>query len=362
MKNDFQIHFDERLFMDLRERVLKSRWNQAAPIGNWSLGTPANDLRRVTEYWVNDYDWKKKETELNRYPQYLCDIDGVRIHFFHIPAIAENAPTILMCHGWPDSFLRYAKTFSLLEDYNLVVPSMPGFAFSGLPAKGFSSNSEVADMWHKQMTDILGYQSYFVTGGDMGRGVACYLASRYPQEVRGLFLTDLGFAKDIVASSDSSLSPEELEYKDAATRWMRYDGAYIGIQSTKPLSLGYGLSDSPVGMAGWLLEKFHDWSDWQRFGIDDLCDNLTLYWMCDCAATSIRMYHGNTFTLPPMGEIAQPVGVAQFPKDILPVPRTWIERHYHLIQYSEMPYGGHFTAMEAPQPFAQALKEFIGRF
>lgn len=357
----FSINFDEKQFEDLRNRIVRSRWNHAPAGEDWTLGTPPSALRVVLKYWAGEYDWRRKEAELNSYPQYVCDISGMQIHFFHIQSAAKDAPTVLMCHGWPDSFLRYAKTFPYLKDYNLVVPSMPGFAFSTLPAKGFSSNSEVADLWHLLMTEILGYESYFVTGGDMGRGIACYLADRYRTEVRGLLITDVGFAKDIVMTPDDSLSPEELRYKEAALKWMRHDGAYIDIQSTKPMSLGFGLSDSPVGMAGWLLEKFHDWSDWERFGMDDLCDNLTLYWMCDCAATSIRMYHGNTFTLPPICRITQPVGMAQFPKDILPVPESWIARNYNLVQYTEMPYGGHFTAMEAPEPFAKALSEFIGR-
>lgn len=362
MEGSFKINFEEERFADLRTRVNNAVWRHASAINDWSLGTPADALREVLSFWCGSYDWRRKEEELNRYPQYLKEIRGVRIHFFHIPSAVKDAPTLLMCHGWPDSFLRYAKTFPYLKDFNLVVPSMPGFAFSALPARGFSNNSETADLWHILMREILGYESYFVTGGDMGRGVACYLADRYPDEVRGLLLTDVGFAGDIVAQADSSLSPEELEYKEAATEWMRMDGAYISIQSTKPLSLGYGLDDSPAGMAGWLLEKFHDWSDWERFSLDDLCDNLTLYWMCGCAGSSIRMYHGNSFTLPPMGRIAQPVGIARFPKDILPVPRSWIERHYNLVQFSEMPYGGHFTAMEAPEPFAQALTEFISGF
>lgn len=359
MDGIFKIHFDDSEFCDLRQRIKKVRFPQAPNPSGWNLGTPVEALRRVLDYWSDGYDWRRKEEELNGYPQYLRSIDGINIHFFHIPAQKKDAPAILMCHGWPDSFLRYNKTFPILKDYNLVVPSMPGFAFSSLPPKGFSNNSEVADLWHILMTELLGYKRYFVTGGDMGRGVACYLADRYREEVRGLFLTDVGFAKDIVAASDDSLTAEELKYKEAASEWMRYDGAYINIQSTRPLSLGYGICDSPAGMAGWLLEKYHDWSDWERFSLDDLCDCLTLYWMCGCAATSIRMYHGNSFTLPPSGRITQPVGIARFPKDILPVPKSWIERNYHLVQYSEMPYGGHFTALEAPGPFANSLAAFI---
>lgn len=359
MMKPFAIDFEESALADLRERVNRTRRNPAPSPDGWDLGTPADALSDVLKYWTETYDWKRKEAELNAFPQYICELGGMDIHFFHIQAQSDDAPTVLMCHGWPDSFLRYAGTFALLKDFNLVVPSMPGFAFSSLPPKGFSNNSEVADLWHQLMHDMLGYDSYFVTGGDMGRGVACYLAERYCDEVKGVFLTDVGFARDLAAAPDGSLSAEELKYKEAATGWMRYDGAYIGIQSTKPLSLGYGLNDSPAGMAGWLLEKYHDWSDWERFGMDRLCDNLTLYWLTGCAATSIRMYHGNTFTLPPMGRISQPMGMAQFPKDILPVPKSWIERNYNLIQYTEMPYGGHFTAMEAPGPFAKALRDFI---
>lgn len=358
MIKPFRIHFDDCDFTDLRQRINSCRPSRSRT-NDWFFGTPADALHDVLKYWVNDYNWKQKEETLNHYRQYLCDIKDVTIHFFHVTSTKKNAPAILMCHGWPDSFLRYTKLFPILMDYNLVVPSMPGFAFSTLPVKGFSNNSEVADLWHILMTDILGYESYFVTGGDMGRGVSYYLSDRYRKEVRGLFLTDVGFAKEIMTTPEEALTKDEIKYKESASKWMNYNGAYINIQSTKPLSLGYALSDSPVGMAGWLFEKYHDWSDWERFSMDDLCDNLTLYWMCNCASTSIRMYHGNTFTLPQLGNISQPIGIAQFPKDILPVPKTWIERNYNLIQYSEMPYGGHFTAMEAPIPFAEALSKFV---
>lgn len=358
MLKPYKIHFDEYESINLCEQVNNSRWNHNYANGDWELGTPADALRDVLKYWTSDYCWGKKEEELNRYPQYISDVNGVEIHFIHLKSAEKDAPTVLMCHGWPDSFLRYTKTFPLLRDYNLVVPSMPGFAFSSLPDKGFLNNSEVADLWHILMTEILGYKSHFATGGDMGRRVSCYLACHYPEEVKGLFLTDVGFAKGLMESPEYSLTTDELEYKKAAIKWMQTEGAYIN-KSTKPLSLGYGLGASPVGMAGWLLEKFHDWSDWERFRMDDLCDSLTLYWMCDCAATSIRMYHGNTFTLPPIGKISQPIGIAQFPKDILPVPKTWIERNYNLVQYSEMPYVGHFTTMEAPVPFTEALSEFV---
>ena len=358
---EFHINFDESRFADLRKRIAATRWPKGASFNGWQHGTTINVLREIMEYWSNGYDWKKKEAELNKYPQYICEVDDLSLHFFHIPGKQPDAVPILMAHGWPDSFLRYAKTFPLLSDYSLVVPSMPGFAFSTLPEKGYINNSETADLYHRLMTEVLGYKSYVAVGGDMGRGVVCYLATRYPESVRGLMLTDVGFAKDIATAPDNQLTKEELDYKRAATEWLQKEGAYINIQSTKPMSLGFGLSDSPVGMAGWLVEKYHDWSDWERFSIDDLLDNLTLYWMTNCAQSSIRQYYGNSYTLPPMGKVTVPTAIARFPKDILPVPKPWIERNYPLVQFSEMPYGGHFTAMEAPQPFAEALINFIGK-
>ena len=356
---EFHINFDESRFADLKTRIAATRWPEGASFNGWQHGTPIDALREIMEYWSNGYDWKTKEAELNQYPQYICEDNDLSLHFFHIPGKRPDAVPILMAHGWPDSFLRYAKTFPLLSDYSLVVPSMPGFAFSTLPEKGYINNSETADLYHRLMTEILGYKSYVAVGGDMGRGVVCYLATGYPESVRGLLLTDVGFAKDIATAPDNQLTKEELDYKRAATEWMQKEGAYINIQSTKPMSLGFGLSDSPSGMAGWLVEKYHDWSDWERFSIDDLLDNLTLYWMTNCAQSSIRQYYGNSYTLPPMGKVTVPTAIARFPKDILPVPKPWIERNYPLVQFSEMPYGGHFTAMEAPEPFSLALREFI---
>ena len=265
---------------------------------------------------------------------------------------------LLLTHGWPDSFLRYAKAFPLLSEFDLVVPSLPGFAFSTLPPKGFLNNAEVAELWHKLMTEVLGYREYIASDGDMGRGVTCYLATRYPKEVRGIYLTDVGSAGAIVASADDSLTPSELDYKRRAQEWTRMEGAYININSTKPQTLAFMLSDSPAGMAAWIVEKYHAWSDWPLLTMDDLCDCLTLYWMTNTAYTSIRAYHVNSFTLPPMGTITVPTAIAAFPYDVLPVPREWVEKHYPVVQYTNMPRGGHFTALEQPQEFAKDITHF----
>ena len=356
---EFRIHFTEEQMEDLRRRIGHTRLPKALNAENWSLGTDDDYLSSLLTYWGNGYDWSRKEMELNQYPQFICRLDGLTIHFFHIRGSRRGAPPLLLTHGWPDSFLRYAKTFPLLSDFDLVVPSLPGFAFSTLPMKGFLNNAEVAEIWHKLMTGVLGYTEYAAAGGDMGRGVTCYLAARYPNEVKGIHLTDVGFAGELVAAPDENLTPAELAYKRRAIDWQRMEGAYINIHSTKPQTMAYLLSDSPAGMAAWITEKYHAWSDWPLLTMDDLLDCLTLYWMTNTACTSIRAYHGNSFTLPPLGRIRVPTAIAAFPHDVLPVPREWVERNYPVIMYTDMPRGGHFTALEQPEAFAENISQFM---
>ena len=355
----FHIHFQKEQLDDLRLRISRTRYPQAWQEEGWEFGVADKTIASILTYWSKDYDWFHRETALNRYPQFTCELDGMTIHFFHLKGSRPGMPPLLLTHGWPDSFLRYAKLFPLLTEFDLVVPSLPGFAFSTLPPKGFTNNAEVAEIWHKLMTQVLGYQRYVASGGDMGRGVTCYLAARYPKEVIGIYLTDVGFAADLVSAPDDALTPEELDYKHRAQNWTRMEGAYININSTKPQTLAYMLSDSPAGMAAWLVEKYHAWSDWELLTLDDLCDCLTLYWMTNTTCTSIRAYHGNSFSLPPLGEIHVPTAIAAFPNDVLPAPRTWIERHYPVVRYTQMPRGGHFTALEQPVQFAQDVTAFM---
>jgi len=358
---EFHIHFEDERFDDLRRRIDHARLPEAFPGESWALGVDDGYLRALLAYWRDGYDWTRKEQELDQYPQFTCELDGVTVHFFHIRSPHGGGLPLLLTHGWPDSFLRYAKVFPLLTEFDLVVPSLPGFAFSTLPPKGFCNNAEVAELWHRLMTEVLGYKEYAASGGDMGRGVTCYLAANHPGEVRGIYLTDVGFAGDLVSAPDGELTPAELAYKRKAVEWQRMEGAYINIHSTKPQTLAYSLSGSPAGMAAWIVEKYHAWSDWELLTMDDILDCLTLYWMTDTACTSIRAYHGNTFTLPPIGRIAVPTAIAAFPHDVLPVPREWVERHYPVIQYTEMPRGGHFTALEQPGPFAEDVSRFMRR-
>ena len=358
---EFHIHFGNDEIEALRRRIRTARFPIEAGSNRWNFGTDGDYLRSLLNYWCDEYDWRRKEEELNSFPQYTCELDGLTIHFFHIRSKRNGAPALLLTHGWPDSFLRYAKLFPLLSEYDLIVPSIPGFAFSTLPPKGVMNNAETAEIWHRLMTDILGYKEYAASGGDMGRGVTCYLAYRYPSEVRGIHLTDVGMATELVNAPDEELNHIELEYKKKAMEWQRKEGAYISLNSTKPQTLAFSLSDSPVGMAAYIVEKYHAWSDWELLTMDDLCDCLTLYWLTNTAGTSLRAYHGNTFTLPPLGKVTVPTAIAAFPRDVLPVPREWIEQKYSVCMYSEMPRGGHFTALEQPEKFAENIVEFMNK-
>ena len=357
----FRIHFDNAQMDNLRRRINAARLPETWNTEGWDLGTDGEYLSSLLNYWSDVYDWSRKEQELNQYPQFTCELDGMIIHYFHIRRSHGGGLPLLLTHGWPDSFLRYAKVFPLLSNHDLVIPSLPGFAFSTLPPKGVMSNAETAEVWHKLMTEVLGYKEYAASGGDMGRGVTCYLAARHPEEVRGIHLTDVGFASDLMSKPDTELTPAELTYKRKATEWLRMEGAYINIHSTKPQTLSFALSDSPAGMAAWITEKYHAWSEWALLSMDDLCDCLTLYWMTNTACTSIRVYHGNTFTLPPLGKISVPTAIAAFPYDVLPAPREWIERNYPVMMYTEMPHGGHFTALEQPELFAENISQFMNR-
>ena len=356
----FKIHFEEDKLEELRKKIEEARLPKTTIKNkNYNLGVESDYLQPLLEYWCNGYDWYAKENELNQYPQYTCEIDDLTIHFFHIRSNKEKAMPLLLTHGWPDSFLRYAKLFPLLSDYDLIVPSLPGFAFSTLPEKGFMNNAETAEIWHKLMTEVLGYKEYVASGGDMGRGVTTFLATNYPNEVKGIHLTDVGLVKEIITQEDEKLTPDEIDYKNKAKKWLQMEGVYINIHSTKPQTLAYLLSDSPLGMAAWITEKYHDWSEFNLLSKDDILDSLTLYWMTNTACTSIYAYHGNTFTLPPQKKIEVPTAISAFPYDVLPAPREWIEKNYPIIMYKKMQHGGHFTALEQPKEFAESISQFI---
>ena len=355
----FQIQITEEQILHLHSRLDQTLWPPSVGGSAWQHGMDEHILRELIKRWRNDYDWTEREASFNRWPQWIAMVDKQPLHFIHVRSAVENAPALLLLHGWPDSFLRYLKVIPLLSHCQLVIPSLPGFAFSGLPEKGYVNNAEIACLMHRLMTEVLGYGEYVASGGDVGRGVALYLAQYYPSQVRGLHLTDVGMAQELIQKPEEQCTSEEKAYKQAATAWLTQESAYIRLQSTKFQTLAYALADSPVALAAWIGEKYHTWSDWQSFQINDLLDECSLYWFTRSAATSIRVYHGNVFTLPQLLRPTVPVGFTHFAYDVLPVPRSYIESHYPIVRYDDVPHGGHFTAMEQPEAFARSLSAFV---
>lgn len=373
-----KIQIQDSTLEELYSRLSNTRWPNQLKGSDWERGMKKDYLQSLVGYWQNDYDWRAQEKELNSYSQFKCKIDGINIHFIWEKGKGKNPTPIILTHGWPDSFLRYKKIINKLTDparfggdpndsFDVIVPSLPGFGFSDKPELSGYNNARVAELWIKLMTENLGYSKFAAAGGDIGSGVTRYMALNHPQLLIGIHLTDVGIIRDLlVASDESKLSQAEIAYKKTAQQWMAQEAGYISIQSTKPQTLSYGLSDSPVGTAAWILEKFRSWSDCKgqlenSYSKDELLTNVMIYWLTNTLSSSVNMYYENTHSLPPMGKIEIPTGIALFAQDILLPPKEWTVKNLNIVQWTEIPRGGHFTAMEEPDLFVEDICKFYGQ-
>ncbi len=375
----FHIRVPDEVLDDLRYRLDHVRWPGQLEASGWERGTERGYLQSLVAYWRDHFDWRAQESELNRFSQFHCSIDGIDVHFVRERGKGPCPLPIILTHGWPDSYLRYRKLIPLLTDparhggdpedsFDVIVPSLPGFGFSSRPGHSGVNNFRVSELWVKLMTEELGYGKFAAAGGDIGSGVTRYLALNHPGLLIGIHLTDIGIIRNLMTSQDQAeLSEEELQYRRSAQEWISREGAYMSIQSTKPQTLAYGLSDSPVGLAGWLVEKFRAWSDCngdlrQSFSEDELLTNIMIYWITNTIGSSAQMYYENTHSLPSLGRIEVPTGVALFPADILLPPKAWAVRNLNITRWTSMPRGGHFTAMEEPAPLAEDIRAFYRPF
>jgi pimeloyl-ACP methyl ester carboxylesterase len=366
----FRIHVAEDVLTDLHARLVATRWPPEAPSHDWELGTDERFLRSLVDNWATEFDWRAAESELNGYPQFTAEIDGVRIHFVHQRARNGRGTPILLTHGWPSAFIEYLPVADLLaESFDVVVPSLPGYGFSQRPSKTGVNYRRVASMWHSLMQE-LGYERYGVGGGDWGAGVASLIALDYPDAVLGVHLTNFELLPGEDEIGDAITSEERAFYARNKEWWAREDG-YKRIQSTKPQTLSYALADSPVGTLAWILEKWRTWTDCDgdpvaKFGADFLLRLTTLYWLNASIATSVRDYYDNRWfpSLPDVSHrIERPTAFTvfshHFGEEPSP-PRSLAERLYHVTRWTEMPRGGHFAAIEEPRLVAADLAEFFG--
>ncbi|WP_395727512.1 epoxide hydrolase family protein [Nakamurella sp.] len=369
----FTASADPAALADLRARLRATRWPDAPEDAGWSLGAEVDYLRELVGYWADGFDWPAQEAALNRLPRFRITLDGLRIHLVHARAAAPAMPVILG-HGWPDSFWRYTKVIPLLVDpgahgadpadaFDVVVPDMPGYGWSDRPPGPLLNSIDVAGLWAKLM-DALGYRRFGAAGGDIGSHVARYLALDFPDRVVAVHRSDAGVPVPIGDGAD--LAPEERDWFRTAASWGAAEGAYAAMHRSKPQTVAVGLTDSPAGLAAWMVEKLWAWSDNdgdidRSFTRDEILTNLTIYWLTGTIGSSMRMYHANAAI--PAAQLARrvavPSGFSLFPGDLLHPPRAWLERTTNVVRVTEPPRGGHFAAFEEPELYARELRDFF---
>jgi pimeloyl-ACP methyl ester carboxylesterase len=374
MIQPFRIAVEQAAIDDLKQRLAQARWPYEPQDAGWSQGTNGDYLRELVDYWQHSYDWRQHEAELNRYPQFLAEIEGLKIHFVHVRGKGPNPTPLILTHGWPGSFVELLPVVEFLTDpaahggnpalsFDVVIPSIPGYAFSDKPAKRGWTHADTARLWSKLMIDELGYSQFGAHGGDFGAIISQEIAKQRPDALIGMHLTYIGHY-NTWAIDQSTLAPAEQAYMDAVQGWLMSEGAYLMVHSTKPQSVAYGLSDSPLGLAGWFAEKFQSWTDGgleHKIGKDRFLTNLMIYWLTNSISSSLRSYsEGEMELMLPLPPV--PTGFTIFPKDILPPPREWVERRVNLQHWATMPSGGHFAGLEEPELLANELRSFFGPF
>lgn len=356
----FKIEVQQTVLEDLQTRLRQTRWPDAPENIGWKYGTDPVFLQKLIAYWQNGYDWRKQEAALNKFPQFTVEIDSVNIHFLHIKSKKANARPLLLLHGWPDCFYRYAKVIPLLaNDYDVIVPSLPGFGFSSHVAMTDDGSAKVLATL---MKDVLGYKTFLVAGGDVGSGIAKSIANLYPENVPAIHLSDVGYPNG--TEDWATMSKAEQDFGQFIQQWWYAEGAYAMLHSTKPQTQAYGLNDSPVGLASWIVEKFHTWTDKDgniedHFTKDELLTNIMIYWVSQTINSSMRTYAAGAFQQLASGQkVNTPTGVAIFPGDA-PTPKEWAERKANVKRFTVMEKGGHFAALQLPELWTKEVKTFF---
>lgn len=367
--HSFEISASEEELDDLRRRLKATRWPNEEPVDDWSQGIPLSYVQEVCAYWADGYDWRERESLLNRFPQFTTEIDGIDIHFVHARSPEKTALPLVITHGWPGSIVEFQKVIGPLSDpaahggdpadaFDVVCPSLPGYGFSSKPTVAGWNVQRIADAW-SQLMQRLGYPRYFAQGGDWGSMVTTAIGQRDPEHCAAIHLNmpiappDPETMNDLSATEQGALASMK-HYQD-------WDSGYSKQQSTRPQTLGYGLTDSPSGQAAWILEKFWSWMDCDGHpenvvSRDELLDNVMLYWLPGTAASSARLYW-ESFRNPPMDPVQVPVGASIFPKEIMRTSKRWAEKHFGgLLYWNELDKGGHFAAFEQPETFVTEVR------
>lgn len=380
----FHVHVPQSQLDDLRQRVVATRWPAKETVDDQSQGVQLAKLQALVEYWGTGYDWRKVEAELNALPMFVTNIDGIDIQFIHVKSRHPRAMPLLITHGWPGSILELTKSIGPLTDptafggeagdaFDVIIPSMPGYGFSGQPDTTGWGPDRIARAWDVLMKR-LGYETYVSQGGDWGSVVADAMGRQAPEGLLGIHVnmppTVPAEAARAMSSGDpapAGLSAEEKAAYDALNFFFQKNGAYGAMMTTRPQTVGYGLTDSPAGLAAWMFDKFNQWTysggDAEKsLTRDEMLDDITLYWLTNSAISSAQLYwenNTNNFNAVEQktAEVKVPVAVTVFPGEIYRAPRSWTEQAYPTLMYfNEVDKGGHFAQWEEPQLFAEEMR------
>jgi pimeloyl-ACP methyl ester carboxylesterase len=369
----FRIDVPQNQLDDLGDRLARTRWpGELPPRAEWNYGIPLGYMKELTNYWEVSYNWRKHEDQLNEFPQFLTTIDGANVHFLHVRSPEPNALPLILTHGWPGSFVEFLDVITPLTDprsyggdpadaFHLVIPSIPGYGFSGPTQEAGWNVRRIAQAWAELMRR-LGYERYGAQGGDWGSAISSQLGEIDPEHVCGIHLNYLPTPS--VSSVDlNNLSGEDKDRVYRTKRNQASPAGYMVLQSTRPQTLSYALTDSPVGQLAWIAEKFTEWADPScPIKIDRLLTNVMIYWLTGTAGSAASLYYENSKSKGKPIQCPVPIGVAVFPHDLnLPV-RPFAEFRYTIAHWTEFDRGGHFAALEAPDLLTEDLRTFFRLF
>ena len=375
MIKPFKVEISEESLQNIYSKVKNYQWHEMPDDGGWNYGTNLDYMKDFSKYWVEKFDWRKTEEKINKFQNFKSNIDGVDIHFIHEKGSGTNPKPLLLSHGWPGSIIEFLHIIDLLahpekfggkeEDaFDVVVPSLPGFGFSGRPSRPIGPR-KMASIFNSLMTDILGYKTYLAQGGDFGGTIATWLAYDFPKTLAGIHINIL-----ITRHPDGPKTQEEKEWQERFKKEQRIEDGYRTQQATKPQTLSYAMMDSPVGVAAWVIEKMRGWSDNKNghiesvYSKDTLLSNIMVYLVTKTFNTASWIYYGRREEggrLLPKKDLPlkTPTAVALFPKEYLEwAPRSYVERIYNVQRWIEMPKGGHFAALEQPDLLVKDIREF----
>lgn len=374
----YKIEIPDSVLDDLKSRLERTRWPDELPGTGWDYGSNLDYVKELVEYWRTKFDWHAQEKLINSFSHFKSEVDGLNIHFIHEKGKGPNPMPLVITHGWPGTFFEMYKVIPMLSDpashggdpadaFDVVAPSMPGYGFSDATDKRGLSVLSIGDLWAKLMSENLGYQRFAAQGGDWGARVTAKLGLSHGDKVIGIHTTSTSSPTPYQGPGTRELSEAENAMLAQRVQWLADEGGYSHIQATKPQTLSYGLNDSPAGLAAWIVEKYRTWSDCggdveSRFTKDELLTTITIYWVTQSINSSTRLYYESFFQawdLAKDEKIQVPVAIASFPRENSVPLREWAERSFNIQQWTDMPSGGHFAALEEPDRLVEDIRKFF---